>query len=178
MPIEGMGEVQDYPLSDGDIRKMLGSDIKIITYPELKDMKSIDECFDKKGRCIMLFLTTSPTEGHWCAMLRKQKGIEFFDPYGEAPDKQKDNIPRSRLQLLDENQPDLTNLLRASGKEIYYNKIPFQKDKAHVNTCGRHCVTRVYCGNMSLSKYRKMIKNSGLSPDEFVSAFTWEQLHK
>jgi hypothetical protein len=50
MPIEGMGEVQDYPLSDGDIRKMLGSDIKIITYPELKHMKSIDECFDKKGR--------------------------------------------------------------------------------------------------------------------------------
>jgi hypothetical protein len=177
MSFEGMGEVRDYPLSDGDIRQLLG-DVKIMTYPELKRMKSIDQCFDSKGRCIILFLTTSPTEGHWCAMLRKKKGIEFFDPYGEAPDAQKNDIPRSRLEQLDESQPDLTRLLRASGRPVYYNKHAFQKDKASVNTCGRHCVTRLACGNMSLAAYQKMIKGSGLSPDDFVSAYTWEKLHK
>ena len=30
MPI-GLGEVKDYPLSDSDIRKILGDDISIIT---------------------------------------------------------------------------------------------------------------------------------------------------
>jgi hypothetical protein len=38
-----MEEIKDYPLGDDDIRKILGNDIKIITYPMLGKMKSIDE---------------------------------------------------------------------------------------------------------------------------------------
>ena len=173
-----LDDVKDYPLSDGDIRHMLGDDISIKTYPELGKMRSIDECFDSKGRCILLFLTSSPTEGHWCCLLNKKKGIEFFDPYGEKPEKQKEGVPQSRLEALDQCQPYLTKLLRASGRPVYYNTHEFQQDKRSINTCGRHCVVRCLYGPYSLNKYKEIIDVSGLSPDNFVSGLTYDKLRK
>lgn len=176
--MDGLGRAKDYPLSDEDIRKMLGSDIKIMTYPMLKDMTNINECFDRKGRCIILFLTTGPTEGHWCCMLRRPDRIEFFDPYGEAPEEQKDNIAPQMLDQLDEDKPYLTSLMRASGMPIYYNTHSFQQDRSRVNTCGRHCVTRCLYGTYPLEKYLNMIKKTGLSADDFVIGKTYDLLHK
>jgi hypothetical protein len=174
----GIDEVKDYPLSDGDIRQILGSDIKIMTYPDLGKLKSADQMFDAKGRCILLFLTSSPTEGHWCCLLNKKKGIEFFDPYGERPGEILDELPKERLDALDQNQPYLTKLLRASGKPVFYNTHEFQKDKANVNTCGRHCVVRCLYAPYSLEKYAAIIEKSGMSPDDFVSALTANALGK
>ena len=166
----GMGRIKDYALSDADLRKILGDDIKILTYPDLENMNSADEMFDEKGRCILLFLIQSPTSGHWCCLLRKKKGIEFFDPYGEAPDEQQECIPEDRLAQLDMDKPFLTKLLRQSGQPVYYNTYPFQKDKSGVNTCGRHCAVRCLYAPYSLDKYLKVIKSSGMSPDDFVGA--------
>ncbi len=174
----GIDEVKDYPLSDGDIRQILGQDIRILTYPDLGKLKSADQMFDSKGRCILLFLTSSPTEGHWCCLLNKKKGIEFFDPYGEPPGEILDEIPKDRLAALDQNQPYLARLLRASGKPVFYNTHDFQKDKKNVNTCGRHCVVRCLYAPYSLETYSKIIDKSGMSPDDFVSALTANALGK
>jgi hypothetical protein len=174
----GLAEVKDYPLSDGDIRKILGADIKIIPYPELQNKRSIDECFDGKGRCIVLFLTQSPVEGHWCCLLNKKKGIEFFDPYGDSPDGVIDEIPAQRREALDMERPYLARLLKQSGRPVFYNSYPFQKDKANVNTCGRHCVVRCLYAPFSLEKYKQTIDASGMSPDNFVSALTASALGK
>jgi hypothetical protein len=176
--MDGLGRVKDYPLSDTDIRKMLGDDISIMTYPDLNRVRSIDECFDAKGRCILLFLTTSPTEGHWCCMLRKKKGIEFFDPYGEAPEMQKNGVPISLLDQLNERQPRLTQLLKASGQPVFYNTCAFQKESQKISTCGRHCVVRCLYAPYSLEKYKSIIDKSKLSPDDFVSGVTYERLRK
>jgi len=173
-----LDDVKDYPLSDGDIRHILGDDISIKTYPDLAKMRSINECFDSKGRCILLFLTSSPTEGHWCCLLNKKKGIEFFDPYGDKPEKQKEGVPQSRLEALNQSQPYLTKLLRASGRPVYYNTHDFQQDKRSINTCGRHCVVRCLYGPYSLNKYKDIIDASGLSPDNFVSGLTYDKLRK
>jgi hypothetical protein len=173
-----LSEVKDYPLSDSDIRKILGDDIRIITYPQLKTMRSIDDCFDSQGRCILLFLTDSPTSGHWCCMLNKKKGIEFFDPYGEAPEEQKDGIPRSQLEALDVSKPYLTSLLRASGRPVYYNTHPFQRESRCINTCGRHCVVRCLYAPYTIQKYASIIKKSGMPPDDFVSGLTYDKLNK
>ena len=176
--MDGLGTVKDYPLSDADIRKMLGNDIKIITYPELAKMRSADEMFDSKGRCILLFLTSSPTQGPWCCLLNKSTGIEFFDPYGEAPERQKDDADPALLAQLDERQPYLTALLRKSGRPVYYNTYPFQRDSSGINTCGRHSVVRCLYAPYSLQKYAAIIKKSGLSPDDFVSGVTYDKLRK
>jgi hypothetical protein len=176
--MDGLGKVKDYPLSDSDIRKMLGSDIKIVTYPELANMKDASEMFDSKGRCILLYLTSSPTEGHWVCLLNKKRGIEFFDPYGEPPEAAKKTADPALLTQLNSRQPHLTQLLRNSGKPVFYNTHGFQKDKSGVNTCGRHSVVRCLYAPYSLQKYASIIKSSGLSPDDFVSGVTYDKLRK
>jgi len=174
----GLGRIKSYPLSDTDIRKILGQDIKIITYPDLGDMSSIDEAFDGKGRCIMLYLTENDTTGHWVCMLHKGNTIEFFDPYGEAPEKALETVPEENREALGEDEPLLTRLLKASGKKVYYNTYPFQKDKADVNTCGRHSVVRCLYAPYTLKKYKAVMDSSGMTPDNFVSALTAQKLGK
>jgi hypothetical protein len=171
-------KVKDYPLSDGDIRRILGSNISIKTYPDLANMRSIDECFDSQGRCILLFLTSSPTSGHWCCLLKKADGIHFFDPYGDKPEEQLENVPQSRLEAMDELQPYLSELLKGSGKPIFYNTHAFQKSSSSINTCGRHCVARCLYAPYSLAKYKKIVASSGMSPDDFVSGLTFDKLRK
>ena len=157
---------------------MLGDDISLITYPDLNRVDNINDVFDSKGRCILLFLTSSPTAGHWCCMLNKKKGIEFFDPYGEAPEKQKEGADPALLAQLGERQPRLLELLKKSGRPVFYNTYPFQKDTEGVNSCGRHCVVRCLYAPYSLEKYKSIIDSSGLSPDDFVSGITFDKLRK
>jgi hypothetical protein len=173
-----MEEIKSYPLSDDDIRTILGRDIKIITYPDLAKMKNINQAFDAKGRCIMLYLTEDAHSGHWVCMLNKGNTIEYFDPYGEAPEKALDSVPQSKLQELNEAYPYLTRLLRGSGKKVVYNHYAFQKEKRDVNTCGRHSVVRCLYAPYAIGKYKKVMDGSGMSPDDFVSALTAEKLGK
>jgi len=173
-----MERVKEYSLSDSDIRKILGDDIKIITYPMLGNMSSIDEAFDSKGRSVMLVPNVSPTMGHWVAMINRGDSIEFFDPYGDAPEEQKDGISPSKLEALDIAQPFLTKLLRASGKPVYYNTKAFQSSSRNVATCGRHSISRLLYAPYSIDKYDACIKNSGLSPDNFVAGLTYNALKK
>lgn len=163
----GVRKALDYPLSDGDIRAILGDDISILTYPELEG-RTLDQCFDRRGRCILLFTTNSPTSGHWCCLLKKKGGIMFWDPYGEAPEDQKDGLPRSRLEELDLDQPLLMRLLRKSGRPVYYNTYPYQKDKKGYNTCGRWCVARCLYADKSEEYFHSVVRSSGLEPDQFV----------
>ena len=176
--MEGLGEVKSYPLSDGDIRKILGKDIKIMTYADLAGLRNIRQAFDSKGRCILLYLTQSDTSGHWVCMLNKGDHIEYFDPYGEAPNSALKTITPEERQEYGEEQPYLTDLMKASGMPVYYNTHPFQKDKADVNTCGRHSVMRCLYAPYSLEKYKKAMDASGMSPDNFVSALTVQKLGK
>jgi hypothetical protein len=178
MPRGGIQSHVEYPLSDDDIRHVLGSDIKILTYPDLEGMRSIDNCFDDKGRCILLFLTESETSGHWCCMMNKPDGIYFWDPYGDAPEEQKENIPDSRLQQLDMDQPLLTSLMRQSKRPVYYNSHQYQKDGRGINTCGRWCVTRLLYAPKSEEEFLKVVKKSKLNPDEFVVGLTAHWLEK
>jgi len=171
-------EVRDYSLSDDDIRRLLGKDISLMTYPDLANKKSLNDCFDSKGRCIILFLTEDEHTGHWCCMLKTNKGVEFFDPYGDKPEEQLEDVPQSRLEQMDEAEPYLTDLMRKSGLPIYYNTHAFQKERGDINTCGRHCVARLMFKDKTLEQYKKIIDKSGLSPDKFVSGLTYVGIKK
>lgn len=170
--------VRQYPLGDDDIRKLLGNDIKILNYPQLKDLSSADEMFDAKGRCILLFPNASPTSGHWTCLINKPDHIEFFDSYGDAPDTEQKDMSGGRLQQLDIDRPDLTELLRASGKPVFYNHHAFQSSSPNVATCGRHCVARLLYAPYSLDKYGAIIKKSKMTPDDFVSGLTYDKIRK
>ena len=168
--------IREYPLSDSDIIKILPG-LRVLSYPDLNDMSQIEDAFDDKGRCLILYLTEDEHTGHWVCMIKKGKTIEYFDPYGKyRPDEEREWLTKDKLIQLDQYQPTLTELLRRSRYKVIVNPYHFQKDKGDIATCGRHCVCRLYHKDMSLPAYDKMIKNSGHNPDDYVSMFTYRVL--
>jgi hypothetical protein len=179
-----MQEIKGYAISNDDINKVLEPDTKIFTYPELSQMGHIDEAFDSLGRCVMLFLVSSPTSGHWLTMFKRDaRTVEYFDSYGERPDSQRKWLEPDMLARLGQSEPMLTNLLRASRYRVYYNTYPYQTDRADVATCGRWCLARLICKDLSNLQFHNLVKadmkKRGLkSMDDWVAVFTYEMLGK
>jgi hypothetical protein len=172
-------QAEAYRLGDDDIRKLLGSDIKITSYPALEHIHDIGQLFDKHGRAVLFFPQESQSVGHWIGLIKDGRQIEFFDSYGHYPDTQK---PDKDTQIsLNMDKPLLTRLLEdaeRSGYRIIYNKVAMQKTKDDVQTCGRQVVCRLLYSRYPISRYREMIKKTGMTPDEFVTRETIESLGK
>jgi hypothetical protein len=171
-------QAEAYSLSDDDIRGLLGGNIEITPYPKIKDVQNINELFDSRGRAIIFYPQQSESVGHWTCMIKDGRQIEFFDPYGEPPDAQKDGLSQNQLEKMRMNHPDLTRLLEDSGCRVIFNKVQLQKLANDVQTCGRHCVCRLLYYRIPIGKYRQMIHKSGMTPDEFVVAKTYNNLGK
>lgn len=172
-------QAEAYSLGDDDIRKLLGSDIKITSYPALEHIHDIGQLFDRHGRAVLFFPQESASVGHWIALIKQGRQIEFFDSYGHYPDTQK---PDKETQMsLHMDQPLLTKLLEDaehSGYRIIYNKVAMQKSKDDVQTCGRQVVCRLLYSKYPIAQYREMIRKTGMTPDEFVTRETMESLGK
>lgn len=175
-----MPDIESYSLSEGDIQKMIPT-LKIISYTDLLNAQSIDDVLDDKGRLMLLYLTQSFNSGHWVCLLnyRDTDIIEYFDPYGNyKPDGESKWLTTQKLKQLGQSTKKLTQLLNKSRYEIKSNAFPFQTDKFNMNTCGRHCTTRLYFKNLKLPEYIKLVESTGLSPDDFVCAFTYNLIGK
>jgi len=171
-----MNEIKEYPLSDDDIRKVLGN-VKIWNYPQLKDI-TINDLFDDQGRAILLCPSMSANSGHWVCLIDKPDSIEYYDSYGDKPEAPKKGLGKARLEALDIDHPYLTTLLRSSGKPVFYNTHQFQSSSPNVATCGKHCCARLLYAPFSLKKYKGIIDKSKLSADDFVSALVYHWLEK
>jgi hypothetical protein len=175
-------EIRSYSLSNNDMLKIIPT-LKVISYPELLDYDNIEDALDEKGRLMILYLTDSMSHGHWTCLLKQKRNgkeyIEYFDPYGGyKPDSEQSWVHKDILQESGQDTEHLTKLLRDSGLKITYNKYPFQRLSGNINTCGRHCLTRLYCKHLSLPQYTQMVKDSGMAGDDFVSSFTYGMMHK
>jgi len=169
-------QAESYSLGDDDIRRLLGSECKITSYPQLENIHDINQLFDRKGRAVIFFPQESANVGHWVGLIRDGRQIEFFDSYGHYPDMQKPDKETQRALRMD--QPLLTKLLEGSGCRVIYNKVALQKTRDDVQTCGRHVVCRLLYSKYPIARYRAMIKSTGLSPDEFVTRETMQVLGK
>jgi len=176
----GMEEAIGYALSESDIQKMIPT-LKIIPYPDLLKANSIDDVLDDKGRLMLLYLTESELMGHWVCLLnyRNSNVLEYFDPYGGyKPDGESKWLTPQKLKELGQSSKKLTQLLDESDYVVKSNAYPFQEDKGNINTCGRHCTTRLYFKNLKLPEYIKLVESTGLEPDDFVTAFTYNLIGK
>lgn len=171
-------QVKGYALSDDDLRKVLGDSIKIWNYPDLKDVTSTEQLFDDQGRAILLYPNNGRTSGHWTCLINKKDGIHYFDSYGEKPEEPKEDVPIELQKEWGTEFPDLTRILRASGKPVYSNTHQFQSGKPDIATCGRHCAVRLLYAPYSNEKYASIIKKSGLSADDFVTGVIFKKLGK
>ena len=164
------------PLSDDDIRTLLGSGVKIIKYGDLSDYDDLGALLPSPvDYCIILY-EQSPNSGHWTGLLKYDGRYEHFDSYGVAPDTELQWINIKMRRALDQVTPYLSNLLK---KESYvYNTVKYQSKDHDINTCGSHVVHRLHClrsKNMTLAMYHdymeRLKKDSQSSYDYIVAEF-------
>jgi len=176
-------DIKAYALSNDDIQEFLNPDTKILIYPELAHVRHIDQIFDSLGRCVLLFLTTSPTSGHWQIIFKRNGDIHFWDSYGDPPEGIRKSMSDEQLEELGQETPYLWNLLKASGKRVYYSTVAYQSDRADIASCGRWCIMRLICKDYSDRDFHSIIlagmKEYNLkTPDDYVSLFTYHFLGK
>jgi len=162
------------PLSDDDLRHILGEDIKIIKYSQLADYNDLNDLLPQRNDCCILFYEEQLDVGHWTGLLKYDDKFEHFDSYGIKPDSELRWLTMRARQRLNEAIPYLSNLL---AKVAYiYNTVRFQSDDHTVNTCGSHVAFRLYNfkkNSMHLKQYQDYMKElkteSQMSYDFIVS---------
>jgi len=166
-------------ITDGDIRRYFGDGVegRILKYSDLANYNTIDELLPKPRDFRIILIEDSVNRGHWCAILKYDKTIEWFNPYGIRPDAQKNLLGKLTNIMLGQERDYMTELMEKSkGYKLIYNKKKLQRLKAGINTCGRWIILRVICMKdmmMGLKEFIKMIETnkeaSGLPADALVA---------
>jgi len=161
---------EKHDLSGADIMRITDNKTNIMTYEQLENVNNINDIFIDDA-CVILY-QTKEFYGHWVALLRRSNNtLEFYDPYGFAPD---EDLQYSDYNLREHNGelvPHLTVLMK--GYKVIYNKEQLQEVKEHVNTCGRYCALRIRLKDASLNKFNNLLTyNKCYNADFWVSALT------
>ena len=170
-----------HPLSDTELKKILGKETKIIMYPDLAKYSSIEQLLpNPNDYCIILIVEDEnkyTISGHWTALLKYNGIYEYYDPYGNDVDVDLINWMDKKIRVkLHESKPYLTYLLK--GRKYIYNKVKYEALRRGINTCGSHCCFRIYQFtkyNRTLEEYQKhMLELStqyGIGFDKIVASF-------
>ena len=177
-----MNQIIRKPLSDADLKTILGSETRIITYPELAKYNSLDELLPKQYDFVIILLLETPQSGHWTSLIRYGSQVEYFDSYGNPPDYDLSHwlTPLQRLKL-GESKKYLTSLLQ--GRNYIYNNMKYQQMKPNINTCGSHVAYRCHkfkTASFTLRDYQQHVYNAckvnGLTPDELVAKWVSQNI--
>ena len=167
-------DAEDIYLSGEDVLELTDHRCRIIKYSDLMFISSIDEILDVDGSVIILY-QKQENVGHFCLLTNRYKegSLYFFDPYGYDLD---DEVKLADFQVRHMGNrivPHLTHLIENSNYDLIVSNTKYQQFKEHVNTCGRHCVTRLNYIHLSDEEYNTFLnKNSHYNPDFWVSVLT------
>ena len=160
--------------TDTQIKKVAGKDTKMVTYPNLKKYKTLEQVFGNKKNVIILYLhdeTPTSQVGHWCCLIKHPNSIEFYDSYGMMPD---DIIIMKTEQDRDKTRQEhnyLSALLYNSKENVEYNEFQFQDNDKDINTCGAHTGVRCRFSDIPLNEYQSvfnLLKKHGVNTDKLV----------
>src|SRR5271155_4054466 len=106
--------------SGEDVHRLCEGKVSVKRYKELARARSLDEAWGKHKALIVLY-ETKDGYGHWCAIFEVDRDtMEFFDPYGMAPDAEL-NFINQRFRESSGQLPYLTDLmLRSRHKNVVY----------------------------------------------------------
>ena len=166
-------DAEDIYLSGEDVVELTDYKCKVVRYSDLMFISSIDEILDVEGSVIILY-QKEENSGHFCLLTNKYKkgSLYFFDPYGYDLDEEIKLADFQIRHMGGEVVPHLTHLIENSNYNLIVSKTQYQQFKEHVNTCGRHCVTRLNYINLNDTEYNTFLKNSHYNPDFWVSVLT------
>jgi len=169
------------PLSDSDLKKILGDDIKIIIHSSLSNVSNLRDILTKDRDCMVILYEQKRLSGHWTCLTREGDIFTFFDPYGIAPDNELKWLNMAQRYKLHEDVPYLSNLL--NSEQYVYNKIDFQQNDSRIETCGDHVCSFLYHflnENMDLKQYQEYMKDlkkrMGQPYDYIVADFILREL--
>lgn len=149
----------NYSLSDKDIRRICGNNTKVITYPDLNYIFSIDQLVtNDKPNCVILIETDingNKIYGHWIAFKKIGRKLCYFDSYGYFIDEPLTTMDYEFKKKSNQLKYKLSELLKQSNyDDINYNEYQYQSINPSITTCGRW--SSYFC-------------LSGLNTDEFHS---------
>jgi len=166
--------IQNRPLSGKEIYEALEGKTKIIKYSDLSHYKTLNQLMSPYNNICLLY-ESKPGYGHWvCVILhKKQKIIEYFDPYGMFIDKPLDFVDINFRRQSNQDFPYLSKLINDSNYNVVYNKSKLQSKNSKIATCGRHIISRITLSDIPLKKYQKIMnKKNKVNADDKVSFIT------
>ena len=133
------------PLSGEEMMKAV-PDAKLITYHDLKRKKKIDRVVPKRKPVILLYPQVESKDmisGHWVCMFRNDQGLNYFDSYGNQPDK------------FWKKDPKLVKLLLTCDGPMEYNENKYQGKNSEV--CGRYCILRLLYKEFANNQFKSLM---------------------
>jgi hypothetical protein len=169
------------PMTDADLERhtgIKGSDI--IKYSDLKNYNDITDLLptDKSARIILI--EDKYNSGHWVAILRYGKTIEYFNSYGAKWDTDWKFVNKMMRMILGENTNEMTRLMdkaKKDGWDTVWNEKHFQALDSKIQTCGRWCVFRIEMMKMgyNLKEFQSFVKKQSkeqkISTDYLVAKY-------
>jgi len=167
-------DAENIYLSGKDVIELTDYKCKVIKYSDLMFISSIDEILDVEGSVIILY-QKEKNSGHFCLLTNRYKNgsLYFMDPYGYDLDEEVKLADFQVRHMGGQIIPHLTHLIEKSNYDLIVSKTRYQKFEDLVNTCGRHCVTRLNYIHLDDTEYNTFIaKNSHYDADFWVSVLT------
>ena len=152
------------PITDGDIRQLVGKPIKIRNYDGLTSHDSLKSLCPKPGdACVLFWRTKNEKTGHFnCILRHTETEFEWFDSYGFSPQEVANRMTHDGAKLL-------TPMLK--GQRVFYGKHKFQHGE-NVNTCGRYVAFRVNCHTFKYNEFKQLLSYRGVHPDDLITLLT------
>ena len=180
---DGIKEEESQPLTGSQMHQ-IDPKLRIVAYHELDRFKTLDQLLGKDKAVCMLY-ESEYNNGHYVLLLEHANGtLELFDPYGKLDGKGinlDDEIKYSDYSRdhLNGHPPELTQLIKQSGKKLIINHYPFQKMSDSISTCGFHSCARHLLRDLPLQQYAKHFLGHKEPADYLVVKFCdkFKELH-
>lgn len=167
------------PTSRSDLKYMLDNAVKIVTYDELLEYKTLQELLSPYQSVIILYPNNQDPEiGHWCCIfvIPGTDRLEYFDSYGCYIDSMiTDDEDEDILHKPTKIEPKLLKLLIESpyGDNVWWNETAFQSTRLATATCGLWVVLRLKNNHMTEDQFKKLYYDgptaAKILPDLMVS---------
>ena len=148
-------------LTGDQLEKALGK--KVVLFSDLAKYKNISQLLGPENYVVILYQTSSYTNGHYVAITRSDKGvIRFNDSYGIDP------LRETQYTAYDKALPNyIADLLQGTNYEK--NTIDFQSWK-RTATCGRWSLLFCKLRNFSIIEISHLFQNQGVLQDKDFTA--------